>query len=186
MIRSSHDESVVGQSSAAVSRIQSFELCEDPSFWKDYNVQVIIRMRPLSNNEISVQGNNKCVRQESCQTISWTGPLEAPFTFDMVADENVSQENLFKVAGVLMVDNCKREVDTMLGDIEGGTRRHIVNCGMTPRIFEHLVSRIQKECWVLASTFRVVVVRIGFIIRRKLAGCYTRRRMRGFGELTAM
>jgi kinesin family protein 15 len=34
------DEVVVGQSSAAVSSIQSFELCEDPSFWKDHNVQV--------------------------------------------------------------------------------------------------------------------------------------------------
>ncbi|KAF9599117.1 hypothetical protein IFM89_035396, partial [Coptis chinensis] len=34
---------------------------------------------------------------------------------------------------------------TMLGDIEGGTRRHSVNCGMTPRVFEHLFSRIQKE-----------------------------------------
>jgi len=36
------DESVVGQSSAAVSSMQSFELCEDPSFWKDHNVQVYI------------------------------------------------------------------------------------------------------------------------------------------------
>ncbi|CAI8592799.1 unnamed protein product [Vicia faba] len=154
------DDCVVGQSSAKVSSIQSFELCEDPSFWKDHNVQVIIRMRPLSNNEISVQGNNKCVRQESCQTISWTGPPEARFTFDLVADENVSQENLFKVAGVPMVDNCmggynscmfaygqtgSGKTHTMLGDIEGGTRRHSVNCGMTPRIFEHLFSRIQKE-----------------------------------------
>ncbi|PKI40312.1 hypothetical protein CRG98_039337 [Punica granatum] len=34
---------------------------------------------------------------------------------------------------------------TMLGDIEGGTRRHSVNCGMTPRVFEYLFSRIQKE-----------------------------------------
>jgi kinesin family protein 15 len=33
----------------------------------------------------------------------------------------------------------------MLGDIEGGTRRHSVNCGMTPRVFEYLFSRIQKE-----------------------------------------
>lgn len=32
----------------------------------------------------------------------------------------------------------------MLGDIEGGTRRHSVNCGMTPRVFEFLFSRIQK------------------------------------------
>ncbi|KAJ6827190.1 kinesin-like protein KIN-12G [Iris pallida] len=34
---------------------------------------------------------------------------------------------------------------TMLGDIEGGTRRHSVNCGMTPRVFEYMFSRIQKE-----------------------------------------
>ncbi|XAR59615.1 Plus-end-directed kinesin ATPase [Bertholletia excelsa] len=32
----------------------------------------------------------------------------------------------------------------MLGDIEGGTRRHSVNCGMTPRVFEYLFTRIQK------------------------------------------
>lgn len=32
----------------------------------------------------------------------------------------------------------------MLGDIEGGTRRHSVNCGMTPRVFEYMFSRIQK------------------------------------------
>jgi len=33
---------------------------------------------------------------------------------------------------------------TMLGDIEAGTRRHSINCGMTPRVFEYLFSRIQK------------------------------------------
>ncbi|KAK7375206.1 hypothetical protein VNO78_35899 [Psophocarpus tetragonolobus] len=154
------DDSVVGPSSAAVSSSQSFEFCEDPSFWKDHNVQVIIRMRPLSNSEISVQGHGKCVRQESCQTITWTGHPESRFTFDLVADENVSQEKLFKVAGLPMVENCmggynscmfaygqtgSGKTHTMLGDIEGGTRRHSVNCGMTPRIFEQLFSRIQKE-----------------------------------------
>ncbi|KAH1222421.1 Kinesin-like protein KIN-12E [Glycine max] len=154
------DESVVGPSSAAVSSSQSFEFGEDPSFWKDHNVQVIIRMRPLSNSEISVQGYGKCVRQESSQAITWTGHPESRFTFDLVADENVSQENLFKVAGLPMVENCmggynscmfaygqtgSGKTHTMLGDIEGGTRRHSVNCGMTPRIFEHLFTRIQKE-----------------------------------------
>ncbi|KAG2545864.1 hypothetical protein PVAP13_9KG464522 [Panicum virgatum] len=33
----------------------------------------------------------------------------------------------------------------MLGDIENGTRRNSANCGMTPRVFEHLFARIQKE-----------------------------------------
>ncbi|KAK9280493.1 hypothetical protein L1049_014185 [Liquidambar formosana] len=144
----------------AGSSSQSFELCEDPSFWKDHNVQVIIRIRPLSSAEISLQGYSKCVRQESCQTVTWTGHPESRFTFDLVADENVSQEKLFKVAGVPMVENCvggynscmfaygqtgSGKTHTMLGDIEGGTRRHSVNCGMTPRVFEYLFSRIQKE-----------------------------------------
>ncbi|KAK2640883.1 hypothetical protein Ddye_022646 [Dipteronia dyeriana] len=139
---------------------QSFEISEDPSFWKDHNVQVIIRIRPLSGSEISVQGYGKCVRQESCQTVTWKGHPESRFTFDLVADENVSQEKLFKVAGLPMVDNCmggynscmfaygqtgSGKTHTMLGDIEGGSQRHSVNCGMTPRVFECLFSRIQKE-----------------------------------------
>ncbi|KAL3325144.1 hypothetical protein AABB24_038972 [Solanum stoloniferum] len=139
---------------------RSFEFREDPSFWKDHNVQVIIRIRPLSNSEISLQGHGKCVRQESSQTMTWIGHPESRFTFDMVADENVTQEMLFKAAGVPMVENCMEgynscvfaygqtgsgKTHTMLGDIEGGTRRHSVNCGMTPRVFEYLFSRIQKE-----------------------------------------
>ncbi|KAH0713081.1 hypothetical protein KY290_009403 [Solanum tuberosum] len=139
---------------------RSFEFREDPSFWKDHNVQVIIRIRPLSNSEISLQGHGKCVRQESSQTMTWIGHPESRFTFDMVADENVTQEMLFKAAGVPMVENCMEgynscvfaygqtgsgKTHTMLGDIEGGTRRHSVNCGMTPRVFEYLFSRMQKE-----------------------------------------
>ncbi|GJZ11545.1 kinesin-like protein KIN-12E [Tanacetum coccineum] len=138
----------------------SFEFREDPSFWKDHNVQVIIRVRPLSNSEIAVQGPSRCVKQDSSQTITWTGPPEARFTFDHVADEHVTQEMLFKAAGVPMVENCmggynscmfaygqtgSGKTHTMLGDIDGGSRRHSVNSGMTPRVFEYLFTRIQKE-----------------------------------------
>lgn len=52
---------------------------------------MIIRIRPLSSSEVSLQGYGKCVRQESCQTVTWTGHPESRFTFDLVADENVSQ-----------------------------------------------------------------------------------------------
>ncbi|KAK4408382.1 Kinesin-like protein KIN-12E [Sesamum angolense] len=73
--------------------------------------------------------------------------------------EHNVQEMLFKVAGLPMVENCVEgynscmfaygqtgsgKTHTMLGDIEGGARRHSVNCGMTPRVFEYLFSRIQK------------------------------------------
>ncbi|KAL9235395.1 hypothetical protein vseg_010155 [Gypsophila vaccaria] len=140
--------------------VRSFDLTEDPSFWKDHNVQVIIRLRPLNSSEISLQGYSRCVKQESSQMITWTGHPESRFTFDVVADETVSQEKLFRVAGVPMVENTvagynscmfaygqtgSGKTHTMLGDIEGGTRRHSVNCGMTPRVFEYLFSRIQKE-----------------------------------------
>ncbi|KAE8734813.1 putative ubiquitin ligase protein cop1 [Hibiscus syriacus] len=142
------EEDLTESTGGAPQSSQSFEFHEDPSFWKDHNVQVIIRIRPLSSSEISLQGNSKCIRQESCQTITLTGHPESRFTFDLVADEHVSQENLFKVAGLPMVENCmggynscmfaygqtgSGKTHTMLGDIEGGTRRHSVNCGMTPR-----------------------------------------------------
>ncbi|CAH8306519.1 unnamed protein product [Eruca vesicaria subsp. sativa] len=154
------EDAEVFSGSAQISRSHSFEFNEDPAFWKDHNVQVIIRTRPLSSSEISTQGNNKCVRQDNGQAITWIGNPEARFTFDLVADENVTQEKMFKVAGVPMVENVvagynscmfaygqtgSGKTHTMLGDIEGGTRRHSVNCGMTPRVFEYLFSRIQKE-----------------------------------------
>ncbi|AQK61437.1 kinesin-like protein KIN-12G [Zea mays] len=139
-----------------------FELQEDPSFWKDNNVQVVIRIRPLSGSEISLQGQKRCVRQDSSkgQCLAWTGNPESRFTFDLVADEHVSQEDMFKVAGVPMVENCiagynscmfaygqagSGKTHTMLGDIENVTPRNSVNCGMAPRVFDHLFARIQKE-----------------------------------------
>ncbi|XP_020576024.1 kinesin-like protein KIN-12G [Phalaenopsis equestris] len=143
-----------------VGQTQGFELREDPDFWKDHNVQVIIRLRPLNSAEISLQGQNRCIRQDSCQTLTWIGHPESRFTFDLIADEHISQERLFKVAGVPMVENCMAgynscmfaygqtgsgKTHTMLGDIGGGIQRNSANCGMTPRVFEYLFSRIHKE-----------------------------------------
>ncbi|KAG0547577.1 hypothetical protein BDA96_01G092400 [Sorghum bicolor] len=149
----------LGSGSCAPSPAR-FELQEDPSFWKDNNVQVVIRIRPLSGSEVSLQGQKRCVRQDSSQSLTWIGHPESRFTFDLVADEHVTQEGMFKVAGVPMVENCiagynscmfaygqtgSGKTHTMLGDIENGTRRNNVNCGITPRVFEHLFARIQKE-----------------------------------------
>ncbi|KAL6894094.1 hypothetical protein ACP4OV_008192 [Aristida adscensionis] len=154
------DDELGGGGGGALAGPARFELHEDPDFWKDNNVQVVIRIRPLSGSEISLQGSKRCVRQDSSQSLTWTGYPESRFTFDLVADEHVTQENMFKVAGVPMVENCiagynscmfaygqtgSGKTHTMLGDIENGTRRNNTNCGMTPRVFEHLFSRIQKE-----------------------------------------
>ncbi|KAF9625195.1 hypothetical protein IFM89_020115, partial [Coptis chinensis] len=56
---------------------------------------IMCRIRPLSNYEISIQGNSKCVRHDSSRTITWSGPPESRFTFDHVADENVTQDCLW-------------------------------------------------------------------------------------------
>ncbi|KMZ62732.1 hypothetical protein ZOSMA_44G01340 [Zostera marina] len=142
------EDTTKGDDGVVVKASRCFELEDDPSFWKDNSIQVLIRIRPLNSNEISVQGQKRCVRQDSSQSITWTGHPESRFTFDHVVDEYVSQEELFNVAGVSLVDNCMAgynscmfaygqtgsgKTHTMLGDIEGGTRRHSVNAGITPR-----------------------------------------------------
>ncbi|KAL6008760.1 hypothetical protein ACLOJK_021986 [Asimina triloba] len=153
--------------------VPHFELMEDSSFWMDHNVQIItmqvnvdmdnmvlIRIRPLSGTEKVLQGSGRCLRQESAQTLTWLGPLETRFTFDHVACETISQEKLFKVAGLPMVENCMSGYNscmfaygqtgsgktyTMIGDIFEMDNRLSEDCGMTPRIFEYLFMRIREE-----------------------------------------
>lgn len=141
-------------------QVPHFELAEDPSFWKDHNVQVLIRVRPLNNTEKVSQGYSRCLRQESAQTLVWLGHPETRFTFDHVACETISQEKLFRVAGFPMVDNCMSGYNscmfaygqtgsgktyTMMGDIGEMSGKLSEQCGITPRIFEYLFTRIREE-----------------------------------------
>ncbi|CAL4891324.1 unnamed protein product [Urochloa decumbens] len=73
------------------AEVPHFELREDPSFWMDNNVQVVIRVRPLNNNEKNLHSFNRCLKQESAQSITWIGQPETRFTFDHVACETVDQ-----------------------------------------------------------------------------------------------
>ncbi|CAL9098669.1 unnamed protein product [Musa textilis] len=142
------------------SEVPHFELKEDPSFWMDHNVQVVIRVRPLSSTEKSLQGLHRCLKQESAHNISWIGQPETRFTFDYVACETINQEMLFRVAGLPMVENCMSGYNscvfaygqtgsgktyTMLGEIGELEVRPSLNRGMTPRIFEFLFARIKAE-----------------------------------------
>lgn len=54
-------------------------------------MQVLIRIRPLSDVEKVSQGYGRCLRQESAQTLVWLGHPETRFTFDHVACETISQ-----------------------------------------------------------------------------------------------
>ncbi|XP_066359140.1 kinesin-like protein KIN-12F isoform X1 [Miscanthus floridulus] len=142
------------------AEVPHFELREDPSFWMDNNVQVVIRVRPLNNNEKNLHSYYRCLKQESVQTITWIGHPETRFTFDHVACEAVDQEVLFRVAGLPMVENCMAGYNscvfaygqtgsgktyTMLGEISDLEVRPSPDRGMTPRIFEFLFARIKAE-----------------------------------------
>jgi len=85
------------------------------------------------------------------------------------------QEDLFRVAGTPMVENCMRgynssmfaygqtgsgKTHTMLGDIDELAERPSHQRGMTPRIFEYLFARIQQVSVVGEwTTFRVLLSR---------------------------
>nr|XP_019705878.1 kinesin-like protein KIN-12E isoform X1 [Elaeis guineensis] len=140
--------------------VPHFELNEDPSFWKDHNVQVLIRIRPISGTESALQGYKRCLVQESSQTLVWAGHPETRFTFDHIACETISQEKLFEVVGLPMVENCMSgynscmfaygqtgsgKTHTMMGEIREMDNILCEDCGMTPRIFEYLFSRIREE-----------------------------------------
>ncbi|KAK4493424.1 hypothetical protein RD792_017674 [Penstemon davidsonii] len=142
-----------------VADIPCFELEEDPLFWKDHNVQVLIRIRPLSETEMVSQGYGRCLRQESAHTVIWLGHPETRFTFDHIACETTSQEKLFRVAGLPMVDNCMSGYNscmfaygqtgsgktyTMMGEIDKMDGKLSDDCGITPRIFEYLFTRIAE------------------------------------------
>ncbi|CAN1806259.1 Kinesin-like protein KIN-12C [Linum perenne] len=137
-----------------------FELRIDPSFWADHNVQVLIRIRPLNATEKVSQGYRQCLKQESANSIVWLGNPETRFTFDNIASETVTQEELFRVAGLPMVDNCMSGYNscmfaygqtgsgktyTMMGEVSHAEGQLGENCGMTNRIFEYLFLRIRME-----------------------------------------
>ncbi|KAK7319825.1 hypothetical protein RJT34_04553 [Clitoria ternatea] len=140
--------------------VPHFDLKEDSSFWINHNVQVIIRVRPLNSMERSINGYNRCIKQESPQCITWIGQPENRFTFDHVACETIDQEMIFRLAGLPMVENClsgynscmfaygqtgSGKTYTMLGEIEDLDVKPSPHRGMTPRIFEFLFARIQAE-----------------------------------------
>ncbi|XP_052194542.1 kinesin-like protein KIN-12D [Diospyros lotus] len=140
--------------------VPHFDLKEDPAFWMEHNVQVLIRIRPLNSMEKSTHGYNRCLKQESAQCITWIGQPETRFTFDHIACETVDQGTLFRMVGLPMVENClsgynscifaygqtgSGKTYTMLGEIKELEVKPSANRGMTPRIFEFLFARIRAE-----------------------------------------
>lgn len=140
--------------------VPHFELDEDPAFWMDRNVQVLVRIRPISATESTAHGQKRCLVQDSSKALSWIGHPETMFTFDHVACETISQEKLFRVVGLPMVENCMSGYNgclfaygqtgsgktyTMMGELSKEGDELNNDSGLTPRIFEYLFARIKEE-----------------------------------------
>ncbi|CAL1366603.1 unnamed protein product [Linum trigynum] len=127
---------------------------QDPSP-SDSGVQVIVRMRPLSKDE---EGEST-VQKISHESLSINGHN---FTFDSVADIEATQQDIFKLIGAPLVENCLAGFNSSVfayGQTGSGKTYTIWGPsnvlsevgsssdqqGLTPRVFERLFARINEE-----------------------------------------
>nr|XP_009416596.1 PREDICTED: kinesin-like protein KIN-12B [Musa acuminata subsp. malaccensis] len=126
-----------------------------PSSVPDSGVQVIVRMRPPGKQE---EEADLIVEKASVNSLSI---LDHTFTFDSVADIRSTQEDIFRLVGLPLVENClagfnssifaygqtgSGKTYTMWGPpsvmSEGASS---TDRGLTPRVFERLFCRIDEE-----------------------------------------
>ena len=123
------------------------------------NIRVVVRVRPRNGREASL-GGAICVQPVSDSSLRLNAPSEPPhtFSFDHVAAEGSSQEDVFEMAGRPVVESClagfngcllaygqtgSGKTYSMLGADEAGPvipddhRR-----GLIQRIFEHLFAAL--------------------------------------------
>ncbi|KAH0460878.1 hypothetical protein IEQ34_008453 [Dendrobium chrysotoxum] len=123
----------------------------------DSGVQVILRLRPLSKEE---EDEGSLIAQKiSPNSISI---LDHTFTFDSVADAGSTQEDIFQLVGVPLVENCLAGFNSSIfayGQTGSGKTYTMWGLpsaltadgslsqerGLTPRVFELLFSRIYEE-----------------------------------------
>ncbi|KAL5215716.1 hypothetical protein ABZP36_007117 [Zizania latifolia] len=128
----------------------------------DSGVQVAVRIRPPCQVEEETGENGRapefCVRKTATNSVAIQGQ---DITFDAVADVASTQEDIFKLVGSPLVENClsgfnssifaygqtgSGKTYTMWGPISAlledstGSER-----GLAPRVFEQLFSRIKEE-----------------------------------------
>ncbi|XP_068665503.1 kinesin-like protein KIN-12B [Aristolochia californica] len=121
----------------------------------DSGVQVIVRMRPKKEEE-----GDQIVQKISANSVSI---LDHVFTFDSVADMVSTQQDIFELVGMPLVENCldgfnssifaygqtgSGKTYTMWGPPNALTEDDPPSAdqkGLTPRVFELLFARINEE-----------------------------------------
>ncbi|CAN8268659.1 unnamed protein product [Cochlearia groenlandica] len=122
----------------------------------DSGVKVIVRMKPLSKGE---EEEEMIVKKISSDALTIN---EHTFTFDSIADPDSTQDEIFKLVGAPLVENClagfnssvfaygqtgSGKTYTMWGPANGLLEEHLSGDqrGLTPRVFELLFDRISEE-----------------------------------------
>lgn len=129
----------------------------------DSGVQVVVRIRPscwVDEEEAGEDGRGPeaCVRKTAANSVAIQGQ---DFTFDAVADSVSTQEDIFTLVGLPLVENClsgfnssifaygqtgSGKTYTMWGPLSALSEDSLSSeRGLTPRVFEQLFSRINEE-----------------------------------------
>ncbi|XVF84523.1 hypothetical protein PTKIN_Ptkin17bG0043800 [Pterospermum kingtungense] len=122
----------------------------------DSGVKVIVRMRPPIKEE---EEGDTIVQKISSDSLSINGQT---FTFDSVANTDATQLDIFQLVGAPLVENClagfnssvfaygqtgSGKTYTIWGPANALLEENLSSDqqGLTPRVFEHLFSRINEE-----------------------------------------
>ncbi|EFJ25368.1 hypothetical protein SELMODRAFT_414001 [Selaginella moellendorffii] len=137
---------------------QNSEQPADSEKSSDTGVSVLVRVRPFNKKELLEQ-SSAIISKASTNSLSI---CDQHYTFDAVADEDSTQEEMFKLVGLPMVENClagfnssifaygqtgSGKTYTMWGVVHDPTsgKPPSAERGVTPRVFETLFSRIKEE-----------------------------------------
>uniref|UniRef100_A0A7I4BD30 Kinesin motor domain-containing protein n=1 Tax=Physcomitrium patens TaxID=3218 RepID=A0A7I4BD30_PHYPA len=140
----------------------------------DTGVKVIVRVRPLNKKEEAEEAE-QVVHRLSATGVSLADQL---FTYDAVAGEDASQEAVFHMVGLPMVENClagfnssifaygqtgSGKTHTMWGVMSESEDFPSEGRGLTPRVFEKLFARIDEEERINADKQLVYQCRCSFL-----------------------
>eukprot|EP01080_Neovahlkampfia_damariscottae_P009365 gene9365-1576_t len=129
---------------------------------ENVGVKVVVRVRPLSKNEerqgkgVSVDTNGRYIK-----TLDSDSKKEKMFSFDFVADEKVTQKEIFNKVGLPIVESCMSGYNgtifcygqtgsgktyTMIGpDPNSNKKFDESEKGLIPQMFESLFSYAEKQ-----------------------------------------
>jgi hypothetical protein len=121
------------------------------------NVKVVIRIRPLNDREVH-EGSRRClVAQVERSAITLEAkPKPKTFTYDFVADEDISQDEIFQVVGKPITTSCLSGYNATVfayGQTGAGKTHTIIGPedslseerGLLPRCIEFLFTSINRE-----------------------------------------